>query len=266
MIRKTPSSVLVLGIMMCAAFAPAATRAAADEGNVKSPGSVSDATRLWGDVLRKFVNDEGYVDFKGLKADHTELDRYVAWVGKVGPQNHPDLFPTRDDKLAYYLNSYNAIAMRKVLDAGVPHALGFFARQLFFRHDTITVGGRDYTLTSYETDVIRRLGDPRVHFALNCMSESCPRLPRQPFVSDGLDQRLDQLARKFFAEPRNVRLDTASKTVHFSEILKFYTDDFLSKAPSLIAYANQYRAADAQIPGNYSVGFIDYDWTIIQQR
>ncbi len=266
MIRKTPSSVLILGIVICAAFACAAARAAEDQGNFKSPGSVSDATQLWGDVLRKFVNAEGYVDFKGLKADHAELDRYVAWVGKVGPQDHPDLFPTRDDKLAYYLNSYNAIAMWKVLKAGVPHDLGFFARQFFFRRDSIAVGGQEYTLTSYETDVIRKLGDPRVHFALNCMSESCPRLPREAFVADGLDQRLDQLARKFFAEPRNVRLDTASKTVHFSEILKFYTDDFLSKAPSLIAYANRYRAADAQIPGNYSVEFIDYDWTIIQQR
>ncbi|MGA8278482.1 MAG: DUF547 domain-containing protein [Rhodanobacteraceae bacterium] len=260
---------LVVVVVACAgpgAIASMAAHAAVNDGAAAASTSVADATMLWGDVLKHYVNADGYVDFKGLEADHAELDRYVAWVGEVGPQNHPDLFPTRDDKLAYYLNSYNAIAMWKVLKAGVPHALGFFDRQFFFRHDTITVGGQDYTFTSYEADVIRKLGDPRVHFALNCMSESCPRLPREPFVADGLDQRLDQLAQKFFAEPRNVRLDAADKTVHFSEILKFYTDDFLAKAPSLIAYANRYRAADAQIPADYAVEFIDYDWTIIRQH
>ncbi|MGH3849573.1 MAG: DUF547 domain-containing protein, partial [Pseudonocardiaceae bacterium] len=111
--------------------------------------------------------------------------------------------------------------------------------------------------------VIRRLGEERVHFALNCMAVSCPRLPRMPFHAATLDAELAREARQFFAEPRNVEVDTAGRTVRLSEILSFYPEDFLAKAPSLIAYANRYRATP--IPADYRVAFIPYDWTVNRQ-
>lgn len=69
------------------------------------------------------------------------------------------------------------------------------------------------SLYSYENDVIRALGDPRVHFALNCMPVGCPRLPMTPFNAASLDDELDRETRRFMAETRNVRVDSASRTV-----------------------------------------------------
>jgi hypothetical protein len=60
-----------------------------------------------------------------------------------------------------------------------------------------------------------------------------------------------------------VQVDDAVKNFKVSEILKFYTEDFLAKAPSLAAYVNRYR--EVKVPEDYAVGFIAYDWTINRQ-
>jgi hypothetical protein len=81
------------------------------------------------------------------------------------------------------------------------------------------------------------------------MAKACPRLPRRPFTAAGIDAELEREARRFFAEPRNLELDPARRTVRLSEILRFYTEDFTKEAPSLIAYANRYREASSADPG-----------------
>lgn len=113
------------------------------------------------------------------------------------------------------------------------------------------------------SDVIRPMGDERVHFALNCMAVGCPRLPKSPFTASALNEQLDREARRFFGEPRNLQLAPARKTVRLSELLKFYTEDFQRRSPGLIAYVNQY--AREKIPEDYAVDFIDYDWTVNSQ-
>jgi hypothetical protein len=102
-----------------------------------------------------------------------------------------------------------------------------------------------------------------VHFALNCMVQGCPRLPREPFEEDQLAAQLDAAAKLFFSEERNVELQPDRKVVRFSEILRFYTKDFLARSPSLIDYANVYRSE--KIPTDWKVEFIPYNWKINKQ-
>ena len=225
------------------------------------PGSPQDA---WARVLDRHVDDQGRVDFAGLDQDRADLDRYVDWVYRTGPNNRPDLFANREEVLAYHLNAYNALAMYNVLAAGIPDNLAGLRKLSFFYLRKVTVGGAQISLYDYENKVIRPLGEERVHFALNCMAVSCPRLPRAPFRAATLDADLTREARRFFNEPRNIEVDAAARTVRLSEILHFYPEDFLAKAPSLIAYANRYR--DTPIPEDYRVGFVPYDWTINRQR
>lgn len=113
---------------------------------------------------------------------------------------------------------------------------------------------------NFENDVIRPLGDPRIHFALNCMVVSCPRLLRAAFNTDKIDQQLDEAARTFIGESRNVRVDGGKREVWLSSIFKFYTEDFLAHEPGLIAYVNRYRAD--KIPTDFAIRFQDYDWTV----
>ena len=215
-------------------------------------------------VLSRYVDDLGRVDFAGLAGDRNDLDRFVAWVYAIGPENRPDLFPSRADVLAYHVNAYNALAIYSVIDAGIPQSLGGLRKFTFFYLREVSVGGKAMSLYAYENKVIRPLGEERVHFALNCMAVGCPRLPRVPFEAKTLDADLDREAQRFFNEDRNVQVDAAKRGVRFSQILDFYPADFLAKAPSLIAYANRYRATP--IPADYRVEFIPYDWTVNRQK
>lgn len=217
----------------------------------------------WTKVLNKYVDAEGRVDFGALKDNLADLSAYVSYVAKNGPKSTPQAFPNANDVLAHYLNSYNALAMYGIIQRGIPESLSGFTKVKFFYFTKFVIDGQTMSLYAYENDIIRKVGEERVHFALNCMTSGCPRLPRTPFTAKGLDQELNREALKFFNEDRNVRVETAEKKVFVSEILDFFTEDFLKKEKTLNAYVNRYRKA--KVPEDFKVKFIDYDWTVWNQ-
>ena len=214
----------------------------------------------WTRVLTKYVDTQGRVNFSGVAKDRSDLDQFVAYVYDVGPATHPQRFPTPDHVMAFHLNAYNALAMHNVLEAGIPATLSGLAKVNFFYLRKVQVGGVPISLYDYENKVIRALGEPRIHVALNCMVVGCPRLPRERFVAEQLNAQLEREAATFFNEERNVQIDAARRQLRLSAILEFYTADFLASAPSLAAYVNRYRTV--KLPDSYTVDFIDYDWTI----
>ena len=239
--------------------------------SVRPPVSATPSTgappyEAWARVLQKHVDAEGRVNFAGLANDRADLDRVVAFVYANGPNNRPDLFPTRQHDLAFHINAYNALSIYKVIETGIPETNAGLRKVFFFAFGKVQVGGQPVSLYDYENKVIRPLGDPRIHMALNCMSVSCPRLPREPFLPETLDQQLERETKYFFSEPRNLKVDSVNKVVTTSEILKFFAEDFLLTAPSLIAFINRYRAgAPAKIPEDFRVDYFPYDWTINRQ-
>ena len=215
--------------------------------------SGTDADAAWVRVLERHVDAAGRVDFAGVAKEPADLEAYVAALAI-----REDLFTDPKAALADLINAYNALAMYNVVRSGIPRELDS-SKVRFFYSTKFPLGGRKMSLYDLENKVIRPASDARVHAALNCMARSCPRLPREPFRQATLEAQLDAAVREFFNEERNVRLDPATNTVRFSEILKFYTDDFLRTEPSLVAYANRWR--EAKIPDGTKADFIPYDWT-----
>lgn len=231
-----------------------------------APARLYDAGAEESSVWTRFVDRQGRTDFDAVAANSGSLDEFVAYVARVSPATSPELFPRRADVLAYHLNAYNALAMKSVIDAGVTDGFtSFVKRQMFFRLRKVTVGGRRMSLSTYEDDVIRPLGEPRVHFALNCMARSCPRLPQAAFSADELEAQLQAAAREFLNDPRNVRVDAAAREVWLSSILDFYARDFApdGKRRSLIEYVNRYR--DEPVDPGLAVKFVPYDWALNRQ-
>lgn len=216
----------------------------------------------WTAVLKKHVDEEGRVDFVAVQRDPGELLAYVNYVSKNGPKTTPKAFSTKSDRIAHYINAYNALSMYNIIDSDIPESLSGLSKVKFFYFKKFIIDGEEMSLYHYENEIIRKQGEERVHFALNCMSKGCPRLPRTPFTGKGLEAELDGEAKRFFNEARNVRVDTEEKTVYLSEILDFFTEDFLVKSPNLIHYANRYRTGKDKLPESFEVDFIDYDWTV----
>lgn len=220
----------------------------------------------WERVLVQYVDAGGRTDFKALAGDRAALDRVVTVIGMISPATAPQLFPNRQDVIAYHLNAYNALAMQGVLDVGIPDSFASFLKRAgFFKFRPVTIGSQRTSLYDYENKVIRPLGEPRVHFALNCMVRDCPRLPREPFLGATLEVQLEAAAREFFSQDNHLRRRDDTREVWVSEILKFYTEDFVTsgKPQDLVGYINRYLPAP--IPPTYRVRFIPYDWTINQQ-
>ncbi len=222
-----------------------------------------DPAAAWARVLQRHVDASGRVDFAGLAAADSDLRSWVAAIARQAPNNAPGAFATSAEVLAFHINAYNALAMYNVIAAGIPERLSLADRVRFFKLTRVVIGGKPISLYDYENDIIRRLGDPRVHFALNCMAASCPRLPRSPFTAAGLEVELESVSREFFNDPRHVLVDETANSVRVSAILDFFPEDFLAVAPSLRAYVNRYRTV--KLPDSASFGFLEYDWTINRQ-
>jgi hypothetical protein len=224
------------------------------------------AVQNWATILQRFVDDEGRVAFVALAQDRADLDRFIDYVARISPANAPDQFDTPASVLAYHLNAYNALAMHGVIDRNIPTGFNnFFRRAYFFWFRKGIIGGTRTSLYDYENKIIRPLGESRVHFVLNCMVRSCPRLPRTPFVADDLESQLQAATIEFFAGDKHLRIDHGKREVLVSEILRFYTRDFVAsnERQDLIAYINQYRADS--VPVDYEVRFIPYDWSLNAQ-
>jgi Protein of unknown function, DUF547 len=224
------------------------------------------AQRAYANVLDRHVNAQGEVDFTALQADTSPaglraLQSYVQAIANT-PLNAA---PTPQERLAHMINAYNALSMYNVVNAGIPLTHAGWAKLKFFVLRKFDIGGTTMSLYAFENDIIRKLNEPRIHFALNCSAVSCPVLPRKPFTPEMLEQELERETRQFFARPDNLRIDHGEKTVYFNEILRFYTEDFSpSHAPSLIAYAQRYT--QQTIPADYRTAFTPYDWTVANSQ
>jgi len=224
----------------------------------------------WHRVLTMVVSSEGFVNYDWLRSDHDDLDSYLEEVKIVSPQSHPELFPTREDELVYWLQVYNALAMRHVLN--FPGLKKTSDKKLrFFVFTKFNVGEKKYSLRSLENKVIREIyKDSRVHFFLNCASASCPKLYQEPLLPETLNDQLDRFARNFVNDSQHVRFDAEKGILSLSMILKWYQKDFLDamkdvpggKKEKMVAYLNLYREEKIPVSAVKKIKYIPYDWTV----
>jgi hypothetical protein len=184
----------------------------------------------FGEALR-YVQPNGMVDYAGLSGDRSGLDRFVASLSATSPLNRPELFPTREDELAYWINAYNALVLQAVADRypDLQSARDLTAGR-FFWSLSWPIGGKRLTLWAIEHRFLReQLGDARIHFAINCGATSCPALEPTPYMPDTVDAQLNDSGRRFMGEKRNVRIE--GNVVHLSQLFQWYAGDFTAALP-----------------------------------
>ena len=230
-----------------------------------APPAAPDVARYDG-VLREYVLDNGAVRYGALRANLEPLDRFVEQIGSVSPDSHPGLFPTREAKLAYWINAYNALvlwAFARDYPEEKDRLDGLIGRGLFFYQRKFLVGGKKLSLATLENDIIReRFHEPRIHFAIVCASASCPWLARRAYTADNLDELLEARTRLFVNQDRNVKIDPPTRTVTLSKIFDWYDEDFGATDGQILKFIARYRKDGTRLlHGEWRVRHFAYDWS-----
>jgi hypothetical protein len=178
----------------------------------------------WQTVLNSAVTTGGYVRYEILLKNamiNDALMRYVSLIGDVSPDNRPDLFQTKPDQLAYWINAYNAICIYGILLRNEANPPGLYGT------DHFSFGGVPLTLDQVEQTKIRPLGDPRAVFAINRGTRSSPPLRTEPYDGLKLNAQLTNQGKVFLNDPRGlVREDEIARV---SDLLAIkYAADFLA--------------------------------------
>ena len=229
----------------------------------------------WAMVLKTVVTPDGFVKHDMIKNNQggvrDALFRYVGLIGEVSPENKPELFATDKDKLAYYINAYNALCMYAVYKRDYPPNLAkTVPPYAVYFFDKFPVGGKETNLDTIEKEHVRSVGDPRVHFALNCMSHSCPMLRAEPYEGSKLDEQLNDQGKKYLSDPRGAQKGD-NGTVKLSEIFaKFYTAEWIAAyekktgktGATLIDAIKIYAAPDSPVNGATKYEAMTYDWSL----
>jgi hypothetical protein len=212
-------------------------------------------------ILRAHVRD-GMVDYGALKAQHAQqLDEYVEALGAADPEG----FASGDDELAFWLNAYNALVIRGVLDL-YPGLEKVIDVADFFEEKRWEAAGALRSLNEIENDIIRpQFEDPRIHFILVCAAQSCPPLHDEAMDPARLQSQLEDATRTAVNNTDYVQVDAARKVLRLTRIMRWYRADFVEKDGSLEAFVLRYldEPARSQLEvGGYTIEFMDYDWRL----
>jgi len=215
--------------------------------------------QIWTDLLQKHVSSKGKVNYQGFVADTTLLQHYLNQL----TQNKPTNSWSKNAQLAYWINVYNAFTVKLIVDnypvasikdikKGIPFISTVWdIKFIEFENETID-------LNKVEHGILRKKFDePRIHFAVNCASFSCPRLLNEAFVAEKLEQQLSQMTIHFLNDHEKNRF--TKNEIQLSKIFKWFRSDF-TKQGSLIKFLNQY--APVKIDINANINYLNYNWQL----
>lgn len=206
--------------------------------------------------LKKYVSENGNVDYKAIADNIEELDQYL----KLLKDNAPSDKWTVNQQKAYWINAYNAFTIKLIINnyplKSIKDINGILSSPWDLKF--ITIKGSKYTLNHIEHKILRnKYDDPRIHFAINCASYSCPRLLNGAYLPDILDKQLEEQAIEFINDTKKNIISVDKITI--SEIFKWFKKDF-TKDGDIIDYLNNYSRV--KINKSAKIDFIKYDWRL----
>ena len=214
----------------------------------------------YAELLKTYVTPDG-VRYAAWHQNSQDLKKLETVVEGIAREDISKM--TQKEQLAFYLNAYNAWILDRIL-LKYPTAGPLSGNPLFFFTSKITVAGKGVTFDRLEQKVIRpQFKEPRVHFALNCASKSCPPLSNHPFIGAELDQQLDEAARLFCNSDRAVRLSSDGRSGEFSKIFDWYQKDF-EAGGGVISFMNRYRKTP--LSTDLVIRFMNYDWSLNESQ
>ena len=205
----------------------------------------------WTDLLQKHVSHQGNVNYKGFKADRKAVLNYITNLS----ENTPNDSWTKEDKLAYWINAYNVLTVDLILRHYPIESIKDIKKPWDQRYWKL--GDKWYNLNEIEHQILRKMNEPRIHFAIVCASFSCPKLQNKAFEATNLYGQLTNATKSFLSDSK--RNSISENKIELSKIFQWFSQDFNQNA-SLIDFLNLY--SDVKISEKAKKNFKDYDWTL----
>lgn len=215
---------------------------------------------VYDDLLQKHVTN-GNVDYQGFMDDSVLFKSYLTLLSDSAPSETW----SKDEKLAYWINAYNAFTIKLIAD-------NYPVKSITDLHPTLHVptvntvwhkkffkiGGQPMNLDHIEHKILRKeFEEPRIHFAIVCASKSCPQLLNRAYIADSLDVQLTAQVESFLADP--FRNKITEDIAELSKIFSWFKDDFTKKG-TLIDFINKYSTV--KINENAKISYLKYDWAL----
>ncbi len=223
----------------------------------------------WDNLLSRHVrtSDQGVnlVDYNGFSTgDRTMLADYITILSGVQISQF-----NRDQQLAYWVNLYNALTVRVVLDhypvesiRDIDISPGLFATGPWDKK-LISIEGENLTLNDIEHRIMRPIWrDPRIHYVVNCASIGCPNLRDRAYSGTEIDTALDRAATAYVNDPRGVSVVDGKVSV--SKIYDWFIEDFGGSEGMVLRHLQRYAAPElaARLEAIGKLSDVHYDWSI----
>lgn len=211
---------------------------------------------------------------KTLRLDNN-TDQLIKQYKNIVWENLITELNTKDKKLAFWINTYNAFVIQKLKTDSTQ----FEDKGGFYKNRDIIIAGKAMSFDDIEHGIIRNdrwkfsygffkdLFNPgwindlknteidgRVHFALNCGAEDCP--PVAIYDDQDLSHQLDKITKSYLHQHTK---EIGTKRVLTTPLMGWFRGDF-GDISGIKRFLVQYEV----IPEtkDYKVVFGDYDWTL----
>ena len=226
--------------------------------------------QLFTDILQNYVVN-GLVDYKNLKNDN-RLDKYLSQLSNTDPSKL-----NRKEKLAFWINAYNAFTLQ-IVTANYPiesitdlntggKIIAYLLGDTVWDKEFITINNKKYSLNDIEHKILRKMNEPRIHFAIVCASISCPELLNEAFESKTLENQLESQTRKFLNDKTRNDFDLKKRQAYISEIFNWFDDDFGDSDENVLMFISKYvpENTSLDIKSNvteWNTSYNDYNWNL----
>lgn len=211
-----------------------------------------DNSTAYAELLSKYVSSTGKVNYAGIKKNEAKLNQAIEYFKENTPQSNW----SNSKKLAYWINAYNLFTIKLVIDNFPVSSIKNIANGKPWDKKFIQLDGKTMSLNDIENGIIRKqFNEPRIHFAVNCASVSCPKLANEEYTSTNLNTLLDKQAKRYINDHNENSL--TGKTIQISSIFDWYQGDFVD---GVIPFLNKF--SNSKIRSDVKITYKEYNWSL----
>lgn len=232
--------------------------------------SIGQSNKLFSEILHEYVYD-GLVDYQSLKGNK-KLEHYLEQLSETNPNNF-----SRNEKLAFWINAYNAFTLRIVLENYPIESItdlhtggkiiAYLLGKTVWDKEFIRINKKEYSLNYIEHEILRKMDEPRIHFAIVCASISCPALRNEAYDADKIEYQLENQAKLFVNDSTKNSFDLKKREAYISEIFNWFSEDFGDSDNNILKFISDYLPAniknDILIKTNdWEINYKNYNWNL----